>query len=91
MRKRNEEGGLFPDQADVNTLWRASGQVPRLKRLLLDMVAAGCSLKNALAANKVYHPEFLQGLVQTLYDMKGRQAFCDNVWLSEMICFSFMS
>ena len=78
MRKRNE-GGLFPGQADVNTLWTASGRVIRLRRLLLDMFAAECNLKNALATNKVYHPEFLQGLVQTLYDMKEKQTIYDEV------------
>ena len=78
IRKR-DEGGLFPGQADVNTLWRASGQVSRLRRLLLDMFAAECNLKNALATNKVYHPGFLQGLVQTLYDMKEKQTIYDGV------------
>ena len=78
MRKRIE-GGLFPGQTDVNALWRASGQVSRLRRLLLDMFSADCNLKNALATNKAYHPEFLQGLVQTLYDMKERRTIYDEV------------
>ena len=78
IRKRNE-GGLFPGQADVNTLWRASGQVSRLRRLLLDMFAAECNLKNALATNKAYHPGFLQGLVQALYDLKEKKIIYDEV------------
>ena len=86
MRKRNEEGELFPGQADVNTLRRVSGQTSRLKRLLLDMAAAECSLKSALATDKVYHPGFPQGLVQTLYDMKGRQTFCDDVCVCTSPC-----
>ena len=43
------------------------------------MFAAECNLKNALTINKVYHPGFLQGLVQTLYDMKEKQAIYDEV------------
>ena len=78
IRKRNE-GGLFPGQADVNTLWRSPGQISGLKWLLLDMFAAECNLKNALATNRGYHPGFLQGLVQTLYDMKERQTIYDQV------------
>ena len=77
IRKRIE-GGLFPGQADVNTLWRSPGHVSGLKRLLLDMFAAECNLKNALATNRGYHPGFLQGLVQTLYDMKERQTIYDQ-------------
>ena len=77
IRKRNE-GGLFPGQADVNILWRASGRVSRLRRLLLDMFAAECNLKNALATNR-YHPEFLQGLVSTFYDMKEKRNIYDEV------------
>ena len=78
IRKRNE-GGLFPGQADVNTLWTASGQVSRLRRLLLDMFAAECNLRNALATNRVYHPGFLQGLVQTIYDMKEKRTIYNEV------------
>ena len=78
VRKR-VEGGLFPSQADVNTLWRVSGQLSRLRRLLLDMFSADCNLKNALATNKAYQPEFLQGLVQTLYVMKEKQTIYHKV------------
>ena len=78
IRKRNE-GGLFPGQTDVNTLWRAPGQVSMLKRLLLDMFAAECNLKNALATNRGYHHGFPQGLVRTLYEMKDKQTIYDEV------------
>lgn len=78
IRKR-KEGGLFPGQADINTLWRASGQLSRLRRLLLDMFTAECNLRNALATNRVYHPGFLQGLVQTLYDSKEKRTIYDEV------------
>ena len=78
IRKR-DEGGLFPGHADVNTLWRASGQGSSLRRLLLDMFAAECNLKNALATNTVYHPGFLQGLVETLYNMKEKRTIYDEV------------
>ena len=79
IRKRNE-GGLFPGQADVNTPWTtASGQMSRLRRLLLDTFAAECNLRNALATNRVYHPGFLQGFVQTLYDMIEKQTIYNEV------------
>lgn len=51
-------------------------------RLMLDMDATGYSPKNALATSKVYHPEFPPDLVQALYDMRGRQTFYDNVYIS---------
>lgn len=78
IRKR-EEGGLFPGQADINTLWKTPGQVFRLRRLLLHMFATDCDLKHAIAKNGAYHPRFLQGLVQTLYDMKEKNTIYDEV------------
>ena len=69
IRKKNQ-GGLFPGQADVNTLWNASGQVFRLQQLLVDMFAAKCNLINALATNRSYHSGFLRRLILALYDMK---------------------
>ena len=78
IRKR-KEGGLFPGPADVNTLWKAPGQVSRLQRLLVDMFARECNLKDAFARNTSYHLSFLEELVQTLFDMKERQTIYDKV------------
>ena len=73
IRKR-KEGGLFPGQADVNTLWKSPGKVFMLRRLLLHIFARECNINQAIAANGSYHPKFLQGLVQILYDMKDKKA-----------------
>ncbi len=78
IRKR-KEGSLFPGQADINTLWNAPGRVFRLRKLLLDMFADGCNLQNAIANNGAYHPKFLQGLVQTFWDMKDKRTIYDPV------------
>ena len=78
IRKR-QEGGLFPSQAVINALWEAPGRVFRLRRLLLDMFATECDLRNAIANNGSYHPRFLQGLVQSLYEMKEKQTIYDKV------------
>lgn len=50
-------------------------------RLVLNIDAAGYSPKNALTTSKVYHPKFPPDLVQALYDIRGRQTFCDNVYI----------
>ena len=86
IRKRNE-GGLFPGQADINTLWRTSGRVSRLRRLLLDMFAAKCNLKNALATNNAYYPGFVRGLVNTLYDFKEKRIIHseEDIWKKRQI------
>ncbi|KAF6227511.1 hypothetical protein HO173_012251 [Letharia columbiana] len=72
IRKRRE-GGLFPGQGDVNTLWKASGQVFRRRRLLLDQFATSCNLKNAIAHNGGYHPKFPR-VVDSLYDNTRTEA-----------------
>ena len=77
--QKRKEGGLFPSQADVNTLWKESGQVFRLRRLLLDQFATSCNLTHAIAHNGSYHPRFLQGLVQTLYNMKEDNTIYDPI------------
>ncbi|KAF6217517.1 hypothetical protein HO133_006855 [Letharia lupina] len=77
--KKRRDGGLFPAQGAVNTLWRYPGKVFRLRRLLLDLFATECNLSNALANNGSYHPRFLQGLVLTLYEMKGKRTMYNPV------------
>lgn len=77
--KKRREGGLFPGQVDVGNLWRLSGNVFRLRRLLLDMFSRQCNLTNAIANNGSYHAKFLQGLVQTLYQMKVEKSTDDGV------------
>ena len=67
--KKRENGGLFPGQADLNKLWKLTGNVFRLRRLLLDLFATQCNLAHAIAINGSYHPKFLQGLVLTMYNM----------------------
>ena len=78
IRKRQEEG-LFPSQADVNTLWKASGPFFRFRRLLLDMFATECNLRSAIAHNGSYHAKFLQGLVQTLFELKQKGTIYDEI------------
>ncbi|KAM0796893.1 hypothetical protein BDR22DRAFT_892826 [Usnea florida] len=68
--KKRLKGGLFPAQADLNRLWKLTGDVFRLRRLLLDLFAAQCNLASAIAVNGSYHPKFLQGLVLTMYNLK---------------------
>ena len=75
IRKR-QEGGLFPSKADVNSIWNATppSQFIGLQRLLLEMFAAECNLKHAMiAGNGDYHARFLQGLVETLFEMKEKK------------------
>lgn len=43
------------------------------------MFARKCNLSNAMATNGSYHSGFLQGLVQTLYDMKTGETMYDKV------------
>ncbi len=77
--KKRREGGLLPGQADINTLWKVRGNYFRLRRLLLDLFATECKLTSATANNGSYHPQFLQGLVQTLYEMKKKGTIYDRV------------
>lgn len=76
---KRKEGGLFPNQVDVNTLWRCTGGVFLLRRLLLDLFASECDLGDALAHNGSLHPQFLHGLVQVLYDMKVKKTIYKDV------------
>lgn len=77
--RRRVDGGLFPGQVDVNALWKCPGNVFRLRRLLLDLFATECDLGNAIANNRSYHPQFLQGLVQVLHDMKVKKTIYKEV------------
>lgn len=77
--KKRRDGGLFPGQTDVNTLWECTGNVFRLQRLLLDLFATGCNLTDAIARNGSYHPRFLQGLVLILYEMKAKRTMYERV------------
>lgn len=76
--KKRKEGGFFPAQKDVNTLWEAPGRVLRLRRLLLDMFAAECNIEQAMTASRSYHPNFVRELLQTLYGTKEKQAIYDK-------------
>lgn len=76
--KKGKEGGFFPAPKDVNTLWEAPERVLKLQRLLLDMFATDCNLGQAMT-NRSYHPNFVRGLVQTLYDMKEKLTVYDKV------------
>ncbi|KAL9133647.1 MAG: hypothetical protein Q9175_005177 [Cornicularia normoerica] len=78
IRKRRD-GGLFPGQGDVNRLWECPGNISQLRKLLLDLFATECNLKNAIASNGSYHSRFLQGLVQVLYDMKVKNTIYKEV------------
>lgn len=71
--KKRKEGGFFPAQKDINTLWEAPERVLKLQRLLLDMFATDCNLEQAMTTNRSYHPNFVWGLVRTLYGMKEKQ------------------
>lgn len=66
-------------QADVNTLWEHPQRFFRLPRLLLDLFAQDCNLKNAIAENSFYHRQFLQELVLTLYGMKAEETIDNHV------------
>ena len=78
--KKRRAGGLLPGQEDVNPLWKVSGKVFRLRRLLLDLfTTTGCNLKDAIAKNRSFHAQFLQGLIQNFYDMKKHETIYDEV------------
>lgn len=77
--KKGKEGGFFPAPKDVNALWEAPGRVLKLQRLLLDMFATDCNLGQAMTTNRSYHPNFVRGLVQTLYDMKEKLTVYDKL------------
>ena len=78
IRKR-KEGGLFPNQADVTALWKCTNNVFLLRRLVLDLFASECDLENVLINNGSLHPQFLQGLVQVLYNMKVKRTIYKEV------------
>ena len=67
--KKRQYGGLFPGQVDLNKLWKLTGNVFRLRRLLLDLFATECNLAHAIAKNGSYPAKFLQDLVTTMYSM----------------------
>ena len=77
--KKRRNGGLFPGQADLNKLWKLTGSIFRLRRLLLDLFATQCNLANAIANNGSYHLKFLQGLVLTMYRMKLEKTIYEEV------------
>ena len=77
--KKRRNGGLFPGQADLNKLWKLTGNVFRLRRLLLDLFATECNLAHAIAENGSYHPKFLQGLALTMYNMKREGTIYEEV------------
>lgn len=60
----------FPSQDILNPLWKTTGKVFPLRLLLLELFAAKCDLKAALARNGGYHHRFLHDLVIMLYEMK---------------------
>ena len=61
---------LFPNQEILNPLWKTKGKLSPLRWLLLELFAAKCDLKAALARNGGYHHKFLHDLVIMLYEMK---------------------
>ena len=77
--KKREHGGLFPAQADLNKLWKLTGNVFRLRRLLLDLFAAQCNLPRAIAGNWSYHREFLRDLVITMYNMRKEETVYEEM------------
>ena len=60
----------FPSQELLNPLWKTTGKVSPLRLLLLELFAAKCDLKAALARNGGYHHRFLHDLVIILFEMK---------------------
>lgn len=79
IRKKRRGGALFPGRGDVNALWERRWDSHRLRKLLLDLFAESCNLTKAIANNGPFHPMFLQGLVQTLYEMKAKGTMSDRV------------
>ena len=77
--KKRRHGALFPAPADLNKLWKLTGNVSRLRRLLLDLFAAQCNLANAITGKGSYHPKFLQGLVVTMYKLKVERTIYKEV------------
>ena len=45
----------------------------------MDMFAAECNLKLAIAANGSYHAKFLSGLVERLFEMKEKRTVYKQV------------
>ena len=72
VMKKVEEGGLFPQHYEINSLWECSGRVFQMQRLLVDLFATKCDLGRATTAN-TYHPKFLEELIRALYEMKIKQ------------------
>ena len=77
--KKRQDGGLFPGQADLNKLWKLTGNVFWLRRLLLDLFATQCNLAHAVAKNGSYHAKFLQDLVMTMYNMRRERTEYEEV------------
>lgn len=77
MKRRKR--GLFPAQGAIDMLWKCTGNVFRLRKLLLDLFASECNLTNAIANNGSYHRTFLQGLVLNLHEMKKKRTVYDQI------------
>lgn len=77
-----QTGGLFPRQDVINPLWEVTGPVSPLRSLFLQIFAAKCNLKKALASNQGYCQRFLHDLVVILYEMKmeGKKENKGDFW-----------
>lgn len=79
--RKAKHGAPFPSQEMLNPLWRNTGKISPLRLLLLELFAAKCDLKAALARNMGFHHRFLHDLLIILYEMKeGDLEEEPNLW-----------
>ena len=67
---KEESSKIVPGPAVVARLWQRSYSKSPLRWLLLHLFARNSDLAVLIPANKPYPPDFLQGLVLMLYQMK---------------------
>ena len=69
---KTKKGGIFPNQANFNKLWRLDVRAEPLRKLFVKLFASRCDLKSAVLNNRTYNQTFLNWLVIELYEMKEK-------------------
>lgn len=73
---------MFRGEKNINLLWTPQPKAAPLRRLFLDLLAAGCDLQAALKVNGNYNTTFLKAIILALYEMKKYGEFMDGkkIW-----------
>ena len=72
--RKTKDGGMFPDEDIVNSLYRVDVKAGLLRNLLVVLFATCCELKSTILHNRGYHHTFLNWLVIELYEMRKKKS-----------------